>query len=91
MKGILKEKNIFADGLYSIKVLIKFWLIYVGFPIALEIKTLKPRVEKLCVWWLGSFRKPRGRRQQKKIVKSTVCGKVRKISSEPRDETVLVM
>ena len=49
MKGILKEEKIFADGLYSIKVLIKFSLMYVGFPIALEIKTLKPRVEKLCV------------------------------------------
>lgn len=40
-----KKKINFAVGMYSMKFLIKFG----GFPVALEMKTLTPRVEKLHV------------------------------------------
>lgn len=69
MKVILKDKNIFVCyGLYLIKFLIKFWFIYVGFLMVLEIK-IKLCVEKLCVglfvlWLVGKFLKIK-----KKIIK----------------------
>lgn len=78
MKVILKDKNIFArHGLYSIKFLIKFWLIYVGFPMALEIKT-KPRVEKLCVglfvlWLAGKFSKTKKKTIKKNSQIYSLC------------------
>ena len=41
----IKKKINFAVGMYSMKFLIKFG----GFPVALEMKPLTPRVEKLHV------------------------------------------